>query len=143
MASNKTWMSDCPLEVALARVKPALAAWRLERRHREAIPETLWRMIVPLARAHGVSPVARALGVNYTTIKERTVVGAQGASRPVEKQTACFIEVPMAKPGPWATSCQWTMELEDRQGTKLTLRLAQADTTTALELAQGLWSRRQ
>lgn len=141
MASNKTWMSDSALAVALARVKPSLAAWRLQRRHREAIPETLWRMVAPLARAHGVSPVARALGINYTTLKKRTLVEANGVTRPVEKQTA-FIEVPMATPGPLST-CQWTIELEDRQGAKLTLRLAQAESTTALELAQGLWSRRQ
>ena len=144
MAASKAWISDSSLEVALARVQPALAAWRLRRRHREAIPESLWRMIVPLARAHGVSPVARALGVNYTTLKERTVVGANGVNRPpVEKQTDRFIEVPVATPGPWSTSSQWTIELEDRQGAKLTLRLAQAESTTALALAQGLWSRRQ
>ncbi len=143
MALNKAWMSDSSLELALARVQPALAAWRLRRRHREAIPESLWRMIVPLARAHGVSPVARALGVNYTTLKERTVVGVNGVNRPVEKQPDGFIAVPVAAPGPWSASPQWTIELEDRQGAKLTLRLAQAESTTALELAQGLWSRRQ
>ena len=143
MASNKTWMSDSSLEVALARVEPALAAWRLQRRHREAIPETLWRRIVPLAQAHGISPVARALGVNYTTLKERTVVGANGVDRPVEKQTDGFIEVPVTGAGHWSASPQWTIELEDRQGTKLTLRLAQGESTNALALAQGLWSRRQ
>ena len=127
----------------MARVQPTLAAWRLRRRHREAIPETLWRMIVPLAQAHGVSPVARALGINYTTLKERTVVGANGVSLQVEKRADGFIELPVAAPGPWSTSSQWTIELEDRQGAKLTLRLAQAETTTALALAQGLWSRRQ
>jgi hypothetical protein len=143
MASNKTWMSDSSLEEALARVQPALAAWRLRRRHREAIPESLWRMILPLARAHGVSPVARALRVNYTTLKERTVGGANGSNRPVEKQADNFIEVPVATLGPWSASSQWTIELEDRHGAKLTLRLAQAESATALELAQGLWSRRQ
>ena len=143
MASNKTRMSDCSLEVALARVQPALEAWRLQRRHREAIPETLWQRIVPLARAHGVSPVARALGVNYTTLKERTMVGANGAKRPVEKQSRGFLEVPMVGLGPGSASSPWTIELEDRQGTKLTLRLAQAESTTALALAQGLWSRRR
>ena len=70
------------------------------------------------------------------------MVGANGVNRPVEKPSACFIEVPMATTGPLST-CQWTIELEDRQGAKLTLRLTQAESKTALELAQGLWSRRQ
>ena len=143
MTANKAWICDSSLEVGLARVQRALTDWRQRRRHREAIPENLWQRIVPLAQAHGVSPVARALGVNYTTLKERTVAGANGVILQGEKRTDGFIEVPVATPGPWSTSSQWTIELEDRQGAKLTLRLAQAESTTALTLAQGLWSRRQ
>jgi len=143
MAANKAWICDSSLEVTLAQVQSALADWRLRRRHREAIPESLWHMIVPLAQAHGISPVARALGVNYTTLKERTLVGTNGAPPPIEKQTHGFIEVPVATPGSWSAPSQWTIELEDRQGPKLTLRLAQAESTTVLALAQGLWSRRQ
>ena len=143
MATNKAWICDSSLEVGLAPVQSALADWRLRRRHREAIPENLWQKIVPLAQAHGISPVARALGVNYMTLKKRTVVGAAGVNLEVEKRTDGFIEVPVATPGPWSTSSQCTIELEDRQGAKLTLRLAQAASTTALALAQGLWSRRQ
>ena len=43
------------------------------------------------------------------------------------------------------TACpnwEWVMELEDRQGAKLTLRLAQTDRAAALALAQGLWRQR-
>ena len=49
-----------------------------------------------------------------------------------------FVEVPM-------TACpnsQWVIELVDRQGSKLTLRLAQSDSAAALALAQGLWRQR-
>jgi hypothetical protein len=34
------------------------------------------------------------------------------------------------------------MELEDRGGSKLTLRLAQYDSAAAVALAQGLWRHR-
>ena len=37
---------------------------------------------------------------------------------------------------------QWVIELEDRNGSKLTLRLAQTDSAGALTLAQGLWRQR-
>jgi hypothetical protein len=33
-------------------------------------------MIVPLARVHGVSPVAQALRLNYTALKGRVVNGS-------------------------------------------------------------------
>jgi hypothetical protein len=36
----------------------------------------------------------------------------------------------------------WVIELEDREGAKLTLRLAQTDSAGALALAQGLWRQR-
>jgi len=40
------------------------------------------------------------------------------------------------------TGSQWVIELEDRGGSKLTLRLAQFDSAAALALAQGLWRQR-
>ena len=58
---------------AISRVEPALAAWRQRRKHREAIPDALWQALVPLARVHGVSPVAQALRLNYTALKRHLV----------------------------------------------------------------------
>ncbi len=142
MAANKAWRSDSRLELALVRVQRALAAWRLRRRHREAIPERLWRWIVPAAQTHGISPVARALRVNYTTLKERSLAGAKGVGDPAGNPPSRFIEVPVVAPTALPISSPWVIELEDRQGAKLTLRLAQAESTTVLELAQGLWRRR-
>jgi hypothetical protein len=62
MAAKRAASSGPTLAVGLAGVQPALAAWRQRRRHREAIPENLWRLIVPLAQSHGVSPAARERG---------------------------------------------------------------------------------
>lgn len=115
-----------------------MAAWRQRRRHREAIPEELWRLIVPLARAHGVSPVAQALGLNYTTLKERTLLGETVA--PARNRTGGFLEVPVIGWPAAAAAC--SLELEDGQGTKLTLRLAGSEPSVVLTLAQGLWGQR-
>jgi hypothetical protein len=40
------------------------------------------------------------------------------------------------------SAAPWVIELEDRDGSKLTLRLAQTDSVGALALAQGLWRQR-
>lgn len=141
MSAKTTPTSNFSLTGGLERVQPALAAWRQRRRHREAIPENLWRLIVPLAQTHGVSPVALALRLNYTALKQRTVAG--GVRPPVGKALGGFIEVPViASPG----ASPWVVELEDGRGAKLTLRLApdlRGETTTLLALAQGLWRQRQ
>jgi hypothetical protein len=131
-------MAGSPLEMALARVQPALAAWRQQRRYREAIPDDLWRLIVPLAQAHGVSPVAQGLHLNYTTLKQRTLAG--GPRPRVSNPLGGFVEVPLVwSPG----TAPWVIELEDGRGAKLSLRLAHGESATALALAQGLWRQRR
>jgi hypothetical protein len=123
---------------AVARVQLDLAAWRQRRKHREPIPEALWRVIVPLARAHGLSPVTQALRLNYTSLK-RHVLASPSPSTGSQVAGPGFIEVPVA---PWAAGTQWVIELEDRIGSKLTLRLAQGGSAEALAMAQGLWRHR-
>jgi len=55
----------------VAKLQPALHAWRKQRKHREPIPETLWGDIVRLARDYRASPVAQVLRVNYSSLKRR------------------------------------------------------------------------
>ena len=94
--------------------------------------------MVRLARRYGLSPVAQVLRVNYPALKHHL---AATATRQVPRSGAIaaeFVEVPM-------TACpnsQWVIELEDSDGSKLTLRLAQTDSAGALALAQGLWRQR-
>ena len=95
--------------------------------------------MVRLARHYGLSPVAQVLRVNYTTLKHHlTATTAPQAPGPGAIATE-FVEVPM-------TACPsgspLVIELENRDGSKLTLRLAQTDSTVALALAQGLWRQR-
>jgi hypothetical protein len=94
--------------------------------------------MVRLARRYGLSRVAQVLRVNYTALKHRLVATAAAQAPRSCAIAAQFVEVPM-------TACpnsQWVIELEDRQSSKLTLRLAQSDSAGALALAQGLWRQR-
>lgn len=94
--------------------------------------------MVRLARRYGLSRVAQVLRVNYTALKRHLVATAAPQAPRSGAIAAEFVEVPM-------TACpnsQWVIELEDREGAKLTLRLAQTDSAGALALAQGLWRQR-
>ena len=139
MTAKTATQSNRGFSAAIARVKPALAAWRQQRKHREAIPDALWQELVPLARVHGVSPVAQALRLNYTALKRH--LEAESASQVAKTVTAParFVEVQVA---PWAGGPPRVIELEDRLGAKLTLRLAPEDRPQFLALAQGLWRQR-
>ena len=55
----------------VAKLQPALDAWRKQRKCREPIPEPLWWDMVRLAKAYRASPVAQVLRVNYSTLKRR------------------------------------------------------------------------
>ena len=94
--------------------------------------------MVRLARRYGLSRVAQVLRVNYTGLKHHLIASSAPQAPRTDAIAAEFVEVPM-------TACpnsQWVIELEDRQGSKLTLRLAQSDSAAALALAQGLWRQR-
>jgi hypothetical protein len=93
--------------------------------------------MIPLARRYGVSPVAQALGVNYSGLKAHLVASASAPTSPMGVVPAQFVEVPLrVQPD----ESQWVIELEDRCGSRLMLRLAQSNSASVLALAQGLWS---
>ena len=95
--------------------------------------------MVRLARRYGLRRVAQVLRVNYTGLKHHLVASSDPQAPRSGAIAAEFVEVPMsACPG----GSPWVIELEDRDGSKLTLRLAQTDSAGALALAQGLWRQR-
>lgn len=136
MAAKTATKSDPAFALAVARVEPALAAWRQRRKHREPIPEALWRAMAALAQDYGLSPVAQALNVNYTALKGHLAPDAISKASGLSGMVPGFVEVPVAA---WPGGAPWVIELEDRHGSKLTVRLAQGDSVAALALAQGLW----
>ena len=87
------------------------AARRLDvhrrRRAKRAIPTELWLLAAELAARHGVSPVSRALRLDYYEIKRR--VEASRAPR-------AFVEI-VASPAGAATECR--VEFEDARGAKM------------------------
>ena len=98
--------------------------------------------MVPLARRYGVSPVAQALRVNYTGLKRHAVSAQAPPYCGTGTGSPAFVEVPV---GTWPAAealGEWVIELEDRAGSKLTLRMPPGQSVAALTLAQGLWRQR-
>ena len=76
-------MTDDRTAIELEQTRRRIAAWRGTRTQkpgiRSAMPAALWAAAVLLAQQHGLSPTARALRVNYLTLKKR--LEATGAGR--------------------------------------------------------------
>lgn len=102
-------------------VRRELALWRQQRKHRERIPEALWRAMARLARTYGVSRVSHALRIDYQGLKRRSGESQRTVSR-AQPKAATFLEFKVPTP---VESSGWIAELEDRSGARLTLRMVQ------------------
>jgi len=77
-----------PLEQVCQRFE----RWRKTRKRCSSIPDALWAAAVELARQYGVNKAARALGLNYYSLKRRLESGTHaGLYEP--KGGARFIEL--------------------------------------------------
>ena len=130
-SKNKQFSSD------LEAVRRPLEAWRRRRQPRDRIPEPLWAAMTKLGRTYGISPVSAALRVEYYALKER-VGGSSQAICPSPRVRPTFIEL---KPLPTSQPAVCQVELEDRSGSKMILRLDPGSGVDALALVQAFWRR--
>jgi hypothetical protein len=103
------------------------------------MPEALWASAVSLAQRHGVGPMARALGIDYGTLKKRTY----GPRKTTKAATARaeFIELAptalLGRPEPAGV----TIELSDGNGSKLVVRVPCGEVVDVESVIRAFWSR--
>jgi hypothetical protein len=116
----------------LERLRDRFEQWRQQNgpRHRRRIPTALWEAAAVLAREHGVVTVARRLRLDYSTLKQRAGVHAPRSSPP---RPDPFVELVL--PDARAVT-ENRVELVNRQGARLTLRLPGPERQTLLALAE-------
>ncbi len=124
------------------QVRGRIEQWRRTRAKRSPMPEPLWDAAVRLAQADGIYPIARALAVNYQTLKCRVVVASNGGSR----TPAGFVELtPMPEnPAHAAESVsggETVRELSSGGGATLTIRLP-SERELDVERLAGVFLRR-
>ena len=117
----------------LAQGRSRFQAWREQRTGRDRIPRALWALAVRLAKAHGVSRTAVALGLDYYSLKERAGAAVSGppASSPA------FVELPspvVARTG--------VFEFDNGAGATLRVQLTGYDAADVEALARGFWGAR-
>ena len=114
---------------AIKGVRGQLEDWRRTRKHqRAAIPPEVWDAMTPVARTHGVNRVCRLLRVDYYSLKRRVQ-----SARPASPK---FVEV-ISPIGSASTGD--VLEVEDRGGRKMTLRLSPDNRADTLALIQSFW----
>jgi hypothetical protein len=102
------------LLVELEQVREELAAWRANPAKGKAIPDSVWLKAVCAAKHHGVNPVSKALGLDYTYLKKRVTGG--GRKRRSSGLVPAFVEV---KPETSSAELACVIELEKGSGTRM------------------------
>ena len=103
-----------PLPAGLRRAAVRIEDWRRTRTKR-VVPAELWRLAVELAGRHGLSPTARALRLDYYSLKSR--LGRPGSAI-VPK--ASFVELVASAP---AVARECLVEFENGAGAKMRVHL--------------------
>lgn len=132
-------ISNSPGEIE--RVRRQLEQWRRRRDRGRRIPGPLWKAIVELARRHGVSRTARALRVDYYSIRKRLegtepTLPAIGPRASGAASGARFVELALgAMPG--APAC--VLEVEDGRGARLRLELQGLGAVELAGVVRSVW----
>jgi hypothetical protein len=121
-------------DTELSELARRLKQWRGRQRSQGALPQWVWDEATGAAREHGVSRVARALRLDYHKLKRRADVlpaeaGANGAP-------PGFVELSVGPTG--SITSEWTLELSDPQGRKLTLK-GPSEPSCWREVARAFW----
>ncbi len=114
--------------------------WRRRRAPGSLIPDVLWRVAVRLARDHGVSKTARALGLDYYALKRHVEAASEERMESPSSDGTRFLEVPFGLAPP-APGC--VVELEDRRRARLRIELRGAALSEIEALARTLWRERR
>jgi hypothetical protein len=114
---------------ACSRMQRKLEQWRQRHRPRVRISEGLWREAAELARTHGINRTARALRLDYYSLKKRVAAAARSGERVPE-----FVELlPGGIPTPQP---ECLIEVEDPSGAKLRIHMQGGDFPDVAALAR-------
>src|SRR3954469_24043575 len=114
----------------LVRGRARFQAWRQRRALGKRIPQPLWALAVRLAKTHGVSRTATALGLDYYSLKKRVDTSA---TAPPPSGGPTFVE--LTTPALVAKQCQ--IELDNGSGVTVRVQLLGYDAADIEALARG------
>ena len=126
------------LPARLEEARRRFERWRRTRKVRSRIPEPLWASAVKLAGRYGIHRTAKALRVDYYSLKKRVEgrPAATASNVPGATAGATFLELPAAA---WTGSGECTLELEDAGGAKMRVHLKGFAAPDLAALGRSFW----
>lgn len=122
------------LPTSLEIVRQRFEKWRRTRQAGSRIPKLLWAAAVKMAGIYGLHRTARALPVEYYSLKKHVELAAAPEGH---RRATAFIELPPSMP---IESCGFTLELEDADGSKMRVDLKAVTPPDLAALCRSFWN---
>jgi hypothetical protein len=121
------------IPIALSRARRQFDRWRSRQRHKRVrLPEELWQKAIALAREHGLTKTACALGLNYYSLKKHLDEMTTEEVIPAKAEPD-FIELVPGVTAPGSVEC--TIEWADGRGATVRMHIRGADLSELTLLA--------
>ena len=122
---------------SIEEVEQQFRQWRETKSQRSPIPKYLWAGAVQLAQEYSICRVAKALRLDYNTLK-RHVLADRAENSPQAESSPCFVEFELSSS---PSSTEYRVEIEDRDGAKLKMQLKGTSLPNPLDIISAFWSR--
>lgn len=129
------------LPAGVGRVRIRVERWRERGESRWRMPEDLWEDAVSLARSHGLAPIARALRLDYGSLKKRVERSPESEPRDADS-LGRFVEIDPRHVVREQEPNGAVVEVQDAEGAKLVVRLSGRESLDVPALVAAFRQRR-
>jgi hypothetical protein len=107
----------------MSALREGIEGWRYSRTKRSPMPRELWAEATALAAGGETYSVARALGLNFESLKRRVAEATVGAGDVEVREGGEFVELTGAQLLGGGSGAGAVVEVVDLEGRRLTIRL--------------------
>ncbi|MBC8443848.1 MAG: hypothetical protein H8D81_01900 [Deltaproteobacteria bacterium] len=126
---------DLPSDLKAARTR--FEKWRTTRSGRSRIPDALWDLAVQVVQTHGVYRVAKALRLDYQGLKRHAAAARPSCAQ--KESSSPFVELDLS--GSFFPTTECVLELEEGDGSKMTIRLKGTSSVDVIGLSKTFFGR--
>ena len=123
--------------LTLEEIRDQFETWRKTREKRTTIPAVLWEAAISLCHRYSLCQVSKALRLNYSDLKLR-VQASQSFLQSSPVIDPAFIDLGLKNP---IFPAECTIEMEDQNGTKMSMYFKGEAGLDLLELGKAFWSK--
>jgi hypothetical protein len=128
-----------PIPESIVHLRERVNTWRATRQKRGTMPEELWTEAVDLAGKHGIYAVSSGARLSYESLQMRVDKNGSKKARSKKEVSERFVQlsVPGLEANPGSEVA--VVELHDRDGRSLTVRMMPEALAQLSQVATTLW----